>query len=432
MDSLTKKIRQWYWMPITVLVLGTLSIAMLLWEKKINERERMNVALVDAVVDAHLEAATFHFRFEEAISGQLASNVEKTWGYLEKALGLIEIILNGGESKNGIIVEPLKDSNLRTRAEELRSLLIKLRGMGNERFQNWKVKSIGSILDEPFDAVFMEFEEKAFSLDAILEKELIDQQGKSRRLFLVFLFFWMSIVMTATIGIWTREIRRRASESALQKTNERLQLQTEELEKHRARLNELVEERTAELTIAHRALQQEIMEKMTLQKETMRAAHLASIGELAAGVAHEINNPINGIINYAQILIDEGNRGNGEREIPNRIIKEGDRIAAIVRSLLSFAKERKGEKVPVDIREILSETLVLSETLLRKDGIILKVDMPVDLPRITAHFQQIQQVFLNLLNNARHALNQKYPGDDKNKTLEIAGEAPMTQGGRQL
>jgi signal transduction histidine kinase len=171
---------------------------------------------------------------------------------------------------------------------------------------------------------------------------------------------------------------------------------------------------------------------MTLQKETLRAAHLASIGELAAGVAHEINNPINGIINYAQILVDEGSRGNGEREIPNRIIKEGERIAVIVRSLLSFAKERKGGKAPVDVREILSDTLALSETLLRKDGIILKVDMPVDLPRITAHFQQIQQVFLNVLNNARHALNQKYPGHDKNKTLEIAGEAPMTHGGRQV
>jgi C4-dicarboxylate-specific signal transduction histidine kinase len=176
----------------------------------------------------------------------------------------------------------------------------------------------------------------------------------------------------------------------------------------------------------------DVTEKTAFQAETMRAAHLASIGELAAGVAHEINNPINGIINYAQLLVDECNKTRTNGEVPNRIIKEGERIATIVRSLLSFARERKEEKRPVDIHEILSDALALSRAQLKKDGITLKVDMPLELPRIAAHSQQIQQVFLNLINNARFALNQKYRGSHDGKVFEITGEEAACDGCRQL
>jgi signal transduction histidine kinase len=176
----------------------------------------------------------------------------------------------------------------------------------------------------------------------------------------------------------------------------------------------------------------DITEKTALQAESMRAAHLASIGELAAGVAHEINNPINGIINYAQMMIDERAAANADREIPNRIMKEGDRVATIVRSLLSFAVERKEEKRPVRIQDILSDTLALSATQLRKEGILLKVNMPEELPAIVAHAQQIQQVFLNIINNARYALNRKYPGTGEDKILEILGEETAASGVRQV
>lgn len=176
----------------------------------------------------------------------------------------------------------------------------------------------------------------------------------------------------------------------------------------------------------------DITEKTALQAESMRAAHLASIGELAAGVAHEINNPINGIINYAQMMIDERAAANADREIPTRIMKEGDRVATIVRSLLSFAVERKEEKRPVGIQEILTDTLALSATQLRKEGILLKVSLPESLPKITAHAQQIQQVFLNIINNARYALNRKYPDNSDEKILEILGEETASSGGRQV
>ncbi len=163
----------------------------------------------------------------------------------------------------------------------------------------------------------------------------------------------------------------------------------------------------------------DITEKISLQTEAIRAGHLASLGELAAGVAHEINNPINGIINYAQMLVDSIESGSRDNEIAARIIGEGERIANIVKSLLSFARDRKEDKHLVNINDILSDSLALTEAQIRKDGISLTVDLPADLPEIIAHPQQIQQVFLNVINNARYALNQKYPDFHQDKKLSI-------------
>jgi PAS domain S-box-containing protein len=166
----------------------------------------------------------------------------------------------------------------------------------------------------------------------------------------------------------------------------------------------------------------DITERMTLEAEAMRASHLASLGELAAGVAHEINNPINGIINYAQMIVNKSAAGTKQREIAGRVIKEGNRIAGIVRSLLSFARERKEEKSAVNVRRALYETITLMEAQIRKDGIQLNVDVPEYLPPVIANPQQLQQVFLNVVSNARYALNKKYPTADKEKILTISCE----------
>lgn len=168
----------------------------------------------------------------------------------------------------------------------------------------------------------------------------------------------------------------------------------------------------------------DVTEKVTLQMEAIRSRHMVSLGELAAGVAHEINNPITGIINCAQILVNKSHAGSRERDIANRIVKEGNRIATIVQRLLYFARpgDIKEQRSIVRLGEIVSDTLVLAEAQLRKDNIKLFVDIPKKLPLVIAHPQQIQQVFLNIISNARYALNYKYQGKHDNKILEIRGE----------
>jgi PAS domain S-box-containing protein len=165
---------------------------------------------------------------------------------------------------------------------------------------------------------------------------------------------------------------------------------------------------------------------ITKQKETESRAiltsNLTSLGELAAGVAHEINNPINGIINYSQILVDRSREGSKEHEISGLIIKEGDRIANIVSSLLYFAHESKDGRHSVNISETITYSLDLIKAQMKKEGIRLRVNIPSNLPNIIAQPQHIEQVFLNMISNARYALSQKYPGVHKNKILEIFGE----------
>jgi PAS domain S-box-containing protein len=218
------------------------------------------------------------------------------------------------------------------------------------------------------------------------------------------------------VGQDIRQMKRLKSE-----IGERM-LAEEALQNAHRELDRRVRERTAELVKVNETLRVEISERLALQAEATRAAHLASIGELAAGVAHEINNPINGIINYAQILLNKGDPASREYDIAGRIRKEGDRIATIVRNLLSFSRERKGERVLCRIPQILVDALSLIQTQLRKEGILLGLGIPEDLPEITANPQQLQQVFLNVTNNARYALNQKYPEPHENKIIAISCE----------
>ncbi len=160
----------------------------------------------------------------------------------------------------------------------------------------------------------------------------------------------------------------------------------------------------------------DITEEMHLQKQILQSEKLASVGELAAGLAHEVNNPINGIINYAQILMDEDGEG---ANIPQKILQEGERVAAIIQNLLSFARETDDRMRPASLSTIIADALALVNQQFQKEGVHLTLNVPDHLPEVQVNRQKIQQVCLNLLSNARYALNQKYPRPDPNKRLSI-------------
>jgi PAS domain S-box-containing protein len=166
----------------------------------------------------------------------------------------------------------------------------------------------------------------------------------------------------------------------------------------------------------------DVTDNITLYSELMRSEHLASVGKLAAGVAHEINNPINGIINYAQMLLNKSEEASKSHDLASRIIKESDRIAGIVTSLLSFARESGEGKKPVHLRDILTDSLSLTDAQTSKSRIAIETDFPPNLPQIIAQPQHIEQVFLNLIINACHALNRKYTEAHKDKVLRIFAE----------
>lgn len=154
--------------------------------------------------------------------------------------------------------------------------------------------------------------------------------------------------------------------------------------------------------------------------DSMRTAQLAAIGELAAGVAHEVNNPITGIINFAQLLLDDSEKNSLQNQLLTRIINEGERIASIIKNLLSFAREGNQEYEPIDMVQVIETTLSLVEHQLKKDGIQISTDFSQAPCPIYGNFRQLQQVILNLLSNSRFALNERYPTTSPEKKILIS------------
>ena len=159
-------------------------------------------------------------------------------------------------------------------------------------------------------------------------------------------------------------------------------------------------------------------ERLALEAQLRQSQKLESIGTLASGVAHEINNPLTGIINYAD-LIESRVKDDRLREFAAGIMKEGNRVAKIVKDLLSFARQEKQSHSPARIEDIINTSLTLVGGVLRKDQITIEKEIPDDLPQIRCRSQQIEQVIINLLTNARDALNQRYKGYDEDKLVRI-------------
>jgi PAS domain S-box-containing protein len=162
--------------------------------------------------------------------------------------------------------------------------------------------------------------------------------------------------------------------------------------------------------------------------DSIRTAQLAAIGELAAGVAHEVNNPINGIINFAQLLLDDAKKGSQEAGLLTRIVTEGERIATIIYNLLSFARENENEQTFIDLNEVVRASLSLVEHQLKNNGIKITTRFHEPSCLIRGNFLQLQQVVLNLLSNSRYALNERYREPSPLKTIHISCEPVMIEG----
>lgn len=163
-------------------------------------------------------------------------------------------------------------------------------------------------------------------------------------------------------------------------------------------------------------------ERLLTEAHLQQSQKLESIGTLASGVAHEINNPLMGMIGYAE-LICGGIDYPKAQEYSEGIIKEGNRIATIVHNLLAFSRQDKETHSPAEIGDIIDASLSLLSAVLRKDQITLDVDIPKNLHRVKCRSQQIQQVLINLLTNARDALNERYAEYNEDKLIRISARA---------
>jgi signal transduction histidine kinase len=140
-----------------------------------------------------------------------------------------------------------------------------------------------------------------------------------------------------------------------------------------------------------------------LQRELYLSSRLASIGELAAGVAHQLNNPLTGVLGFSQRLLRKSTDEKSSQDL-RKIYSEAERATKIVQNLLTFARRRQPKKEYSNVNNIVQSALDLRAYELKTSNIGVITTLVPDLPKIMLDFHQIQEVFLNLILNAEQAM----------------------------
>jgi PAS domain S-box-containing protein len=156
----------------------------------------------------------------------------------------------------------------------------------------------------------------------------------------------------------------------------------------------------------------DMTEERTLAEQLLQREKLAAVGQLVSGVAHELNNPLAGIMAFSQLMLAISGATPEQQDALVTIHKEAKRAAKIVSNLLIFARQRHPERTEADLNQVLQDTLELRRYSLRTHQIDVETDYDPDLPLTWADAFQLQQVILNLLTNAEQALR-SYGGEKK-------------------
>ncbi len=165
----------------------------------------------------------------------------------------------------------------------------------------------------------------------------------------------------------------------------------EELKEWGKTLEKKVEERTKEL--------------QEMQEHLIQSEKLASLGKLAAGIAHEINNPLGGILLYSHLLLEDLGNDSPYAENLKKIIKETVRSKEIVKGLLEFARPKEPEMNVVNLNDVINYSLGILEKQALFQNVKIRKEMDIKLPRIIGDASQLQQVFMNIIINAAEAMN---------------------------
>jgi two-component system NtrC family sensor kinase len=147
---------------------------------------------------------------------------------------------------------------------------------------------------------------------------------------------------------------------------------------------------------------QKVLEKVQLQ--LMQSEKMASLGKLAAGVAHQLNNPLGGITLYTRLVLEDYQLPSGARDDLGRVLRDAERCRETVKELLEFTRQTRHLMQPHDINQAISRTLFLLENQSLFQNITIETQLDESLPPVHSDIQQINHLFMNLILNAAQAM----------------------------
>jgi two-component system NtrC family sensor kinase len=243
-----------------------------------------------------------------------------------------------------------------------------------------------------------------------------------------------SLAVQASLAIHNSQIYEQLKQQAaqLQRARDDLELRVEERTRQLAEANEVLKTEIAERRQIEEKLRQSERQLSAianeLEEQLIASDRLVSIGELAASIAHEFNNPLQIILGFAQDLAREPDLPDGALEGLKIIEEEVLRCREIIRSLLDFSRPRNAELQQAVVEPIVRESIKLVRSHLERSKVNVEIDIPADLPRIHGDPQQLKQVLINLVFNAAEAM----PAGGTLAIRAAAGAAGSAEGRKEL
>ncbi len=159
-----------------------------------------------------------------------------------------------------------------------------------------------------------------------------------------------------------------------------------------------------ELQQTQQELQARISAQMEAEARLIQAAKLAAVGEMAAGVAHELNNPLTTVVGFTELALDELPMESPIRKDLELVLQEARRARSVVRRLLDFARQSETSRVKADINEIVDDVMMLTKHLMHASHVQAEIRLGQNLSWVLVDRNQIKQVVINLVNNALYAM----------------------------
>jgi len=151
-------------------------------------------------------------------------------------------------------------------------------------------------------------------------------------------------------------------------------------------------------------LQARMEAQRSAENRLVQAAKLAAVGEMAAGIAHELNNPLTSVTGFAELALDDIPKDSETRKDLEIVMREAVRARDVVRRLLDFARQSESARSRASLNEVVEDVVALSRHLIHTSGVTLKLELEKTLPWVLADVNQIKQVLLNLIHNALQAM----------------------------